>query len=93
VRVSPVAVRVLGYPIETVLAEMIATAIELGPASTRVRDYADLYTLTGSHALSYVPATTAPIARASVSTAITCRMAYPRSLLPSPRSRIRWWRT
>lgn len=44
-------VRVLGYPIETVIAEKLVTAIELGPANTRVRDYADLYTLTGSHDL------------------------------------------
>jgi hypothetical protein len=39
-------VRVLGYPIETVLAEKITTAVGLGPANTRVRDYADIYTLT-----------------------------------------------
>lgn len=42
-------IRVLGYPLETVLAEKIATAIALGPANTRVRDYADVYTLTGTH--------------------------------------------
>jgi hypothetical protein len=41
-------VRVLGYPIETVLAEKLATAIELGAASTRVRDWADVYVLIGS---------------------------------------------
>jgi len=46
-------VRVLGYPVETVLAEKIATAIELGPANTRVRDYADIYTLTGIHAINH----------------------------------------
>jgi Nucleotidyl transferase AbiEii toxin, Type IV TA system len=44
-------VRVLGYPIETVLAEKLATAIMLGAANTRVRDYADIYTLTGRHDL------------------------------------------
>lgn len=38
-------VRVLGYPVETVLAEKLTTAINLGPASTRVRDWADVYTL------------------------------------------------
>jgi len=38
---------VLGYPIETVLAEKLATAIMPGAANTRVRDYADIYTLTG----------------------------------------------
>jgi hypothetical protein len=46
-------VRVLGYPIETVLAEKIATAIALGPANTRVRDYADIYALTGMHAITH----------------------------------------
>ena len=45
-------VRVLGYPVETILAEKIATAIALGPANTRVRDYADIYTLTGRYALT-----------------------------------------
>lgn len=44
-------VQVLGYPIETVLAEKITTAITLGPANTRVRDYADIHTLTGAHDL------------------------------------------
>ncbi len=45
-RLSMSPVRVLGYPIETVLAEKITTAIGLGAANTRVRDYADIYTLT-----------------------------------------------
>jgi hypothetical protein len=45
-------VHVLGYPVETVLAEKIATAIALGPANTRVRDYADIYTLTGHHVVT-----------------------------------------
>lgn len=43
----------LGYPIETVLAEKTSTAIALREANTRVRDYADLYTLTGKQAVSY----------------------------------------
>lgn len=47
------SVPVLGYPIETVLAEKASTAIALGDTSTRVRDYVDLYTLTGRQALSY----------------------------------------
>lgn len=42
-----------GYPIETVLAEKISTAVSLGEANTRVRDYVDLYTLTGRHELSH----------------------------------------
>lgn len=43
----------LGYPIETILAEKASTAIALGEANTRVRDYVDLYTLTGAHALDH----------------------------------------
>jgi hypothetical protein len=46
-------VQVLGYPLETVLAEKISTAIALGPANTRVRDYADIYTLTGAHSVAF----------------------------------------
>lgn len=46
-------IRVLGYPIETVLAEKVATAITLGAANTRVRDYADIYTLTSRHDLTH----------------------------------------
>jgi hypothetical protein len=45
------AIRILGYPVETVLAEKPTTAIELGPASTRVRDYADIFVLTGTQNL------------------------------------------
>jgi Nucleotidyl transferase AbiEii toxin, Type IV TA system len=55
-------VRVLGYPIETVLAEKLSTAIALGPANTRVRDYADIYTLTGSHLLAHDTARAALLA-------------------------------
>jgi len=55
-RTGVAPVRVLGYPIETVLAEKIATAIELGPANTRVRDYADVQTLTGSSDVGYASA-------------------------------------
>lgn len=35
------------------LAEKISTAVSLGEANTRVRDYVDLYTLSGRHELSY----------------------------------------
>jgi hypothetical protein len=52
-RLDTAPVRVLGYPIETVLAEKLATAIMLGAANTRVRDYADVYTLTGRHDLTH----------------------------------------
>lgn len=44
-------VRLLGYPIETVLAEKLCTAIALGEGNTRVRDYADIFILTGKHSL------------------------------------------
>jgi hypothetical protein len=47
-------VRVLGYPIETVLAEKTSTAIALGSGNTRARDYADIYALTGKHRLAFV---------------------------------------
>jgi hypothetical protein len=58
-------VRVLGYPLETVLAEKIATAIALGPANTRVRDYADVYTLTGTHSVTHAAARSALLATAA----------------------------
>jgi hypothetical protein len=58
-------VHVLGYPIETVLAEKIATAIALGPANTRVRDYADIYTLTGGKPIAHSTARAALLATAS----------------------------
>jgi hypothetical protein len=58
-------VRLLGYPIETVLAEKIATAISLGAASTRVRDWADIYTLTGTHPIQHATAREALIATAA----------------------------
>jgi hypothetical protein len=58
-------VRILGYPIETLLAEKIATAITLGPANTRVRDYADIYTLTGSQPVAHSTARAALLATAA----------------------------
>jgi predicted nucleotidyltransferase component of viral defense system len=39
------------YPIETVLAEKIVTAIARGETNTRERDWADIWRLTGSHDL------------------------------------------
>lgn len=56
------ATALLGYPIETVLAEKISTAVSLGEANTRVRDYVDLYTRTGRHELSYTTVRAALIA-------------------------------
>jgi Nucleotidyl transferase AbiEii toxin, Type IV TA system len=44
-------IRILGYPIETVLAEKLVTAIDLGRANTRMRDFADFYTLTGTQSV------------------------------------------
>lgn len=46
-------VSVLGYPIETVLAEKLCTAIALGAANTRIRDYADVYTLISRHPVRF----------------------------------------
>ena len=45
------SVRLRGYPVATVLAEKLVTAVTLGAANTRARDYADLWTLTGIHDL------------------------------------------
>lgn len=58
-------VRILGYPVETVLAEKVATAITLGPANTRVRDYADIYTLTGHYVIEHRTARKALLATAA----------------------------
>lgn len=41
-----------GYPLETVLAEKLTTALSLGDANTRERDWADLWRLTGRHELA-----------------------------------------
>lgn len=38
-----------GYPMEMVLAEKIVTALQRGQASTRWRDFGDIYQLTGHH--------------------------------------------
>jgi Nucleotidyl transferase AbiEii toxin, Type IV TA system len=42
---------VLGYPLVTVLAEKLCSAVDLGAGNSRVRDYADIWTLTGLHDL------------------------------------------
>jgi hypothetical protein len=39
----------VGYPLETVLAEKLVTMIDRGDATTRDRDFADVYVLTGRH--------------------------------------------
>ena len=39
----------LGYPIPMVLAEKVVTAAQRGTASTRWRDFGDIYLLTGAH--------------------------------------------
>lgn len=39
--------RVLGYPLPVVLAEKLCTAVSLGVGNSRIRDYADVWTLTG----------------------------------------------
>ena len=41
----------LGYPLETVLAEKIVTMVDRGDATTRERDFADVYALTSRHAV------------------------------------------
>ncbi|MFJ2553103.1 nucleotidyl transferase AbiEii/AbiGii toxin family protein [Microbacterium sp. NPDC087591] len=44
-------VEILGYPLTMVLAEKIVTAIDRGPANTRWRDFADIYTLARVHSV------------------------------------------
>ena len=44
-------ITLLGYPIPMVLAEKIVTASQRGITSTRWRDFADIYLLTGQHRL------------------------------------------
>jgi len=47
------SIHILGYPIETVLAEKVVTALELGLANTRVRDFADIYLLSRTQTLKF----------------------------------------
>jgi hypothetical protein len=49
---SPTPFALLGYPVETVIAEKLTTAVTLGDANTRDRDYADLYRLITRHDLT-----------------------------------------
>lgn len=44
--------RLVGYPIETVLAEKLVTMIERAATTTRDRDFADVWTLARHHAIS-----------------------------------------
>lgn len=41
-----------GYPLSAVVAEKAVTAVQRGGANTRWRDYADIYTLSGTHSFS-----------------------------------------
>jgi Nucleotidyl transferase AbiEii toxin, Type IV TA system len=41
----------VGYPLETVLAEKIVTMVDRGDATTRDRDFSDVYVLTARHML------------------------------------------
>jgi hypothetical protein len=50
---------ILGYPLATVLAEKLSTAIELGDLNTRDRDYGDLYRLLRTNTIDANEAATA----------------------------------
>jgi predicted nucleotidyltransferase component of viral defense system len=71
--------QILGYPIATVIAEKLSTAVSLGDLNTRDRDYADLYRLLTLNNLDGQELTTALAATAThrgitlkpLSTAIT----------------------
>lgn len=43
----------LGYPVETVIAEKVETMISRGDANTRVRDYADVLALSKNHPIEF----------------------------------------
>ena len=43
--------QLIGYPIETVLAEKLVTMVALGDTTTRERDFADVLLLTDTHAV------------------------------------------
>lgn len=58
-------VQIQGYPIATVLAEKLSTAVQLGQANTRIRDYVDLYNLTGTHPVDFRQARDALLATAA----------------------------
>jgi hypothetical protein len=49
---SDTTFKLYGYPIATVIAEKLSTAIALGDLNTRDRDYADLYQLITRHKLN-----------------------------------------
>jgi hypothetical protein len=65
----------LGYPIPMVLAEKIVTAAQRGITSTRWRDFADIYLLTGQH----------PLRAVDIRAAINAVAAYRRSEVGSLR--------
>lgn len=44
-------IEVRGYPMEMALAEKIVTAVQRGTASTRWRDFGDIWTLSHNHTL------------------------------------------
>jgi hypothetical protein len=56
---SDTAFKLYGYPIATVIAEKLSTAIALGDLNTRDRDYADLHQLITRHKLDGDELTTA----------------------------------
>jgi hypothetical protein len=64
---------VRGYPLSMIVAEKLVTAVQRGVANTRWRDYADVYLLSGRHA----------VAGAEASESVR-RVAEHRSTKPSP---------
>jgi hypothetical protein len=63
-QLSTESFQIFGYPLATVIAEKLSTAISLGDLNTRERDYADLYRLATLHALDGRELTGALIATA-----------------------------
>ncbi|MCE7080175.1 nucleotidyl transferase AbiEii/AbiGii toxin family protein [Streptomyces sp. ST2-7A] len=64
-QLTPESFQILGYPLATVIAEKLTTAISLGDLNTRDRDYADLYRLLTLNDLDGQELTTALAATAA----------------------------
>jgi len=76
--------QLVGYPIETVLAEKLVTMVAVGQVNTRERDFADVLLLTDTHAidgsrLSQAITATAPTAKRRCGPCVKRRPASGRS--------------
>jgi hypothetical protein len=87
------SIALLGYPMTRVLAEKTVTAMPRGTASTRWRDVADIYLLTGLHTFDAAEARRAITrgCRASAPPASTNVGLDTPSSVPGPECAVRGW--